>query len=135
MAITSSIFDDSIQGTIFILIVVLTPLSVLATVLRFLASRLSSRKLGPEDWFALGALLFYLGWVTIALLSIAPEMVQLDQLRRLIKTVLSNLDGRSIAELDFPSLTKVLKVHRDTTVDGHHESCTDCSPRNNMPEL
>lgn len=79
MAITYHVFDDSIQGAIFILIVVLTPLSVLATVLRFLASRASLRKLGAEDWFALGALLFYLGWITIALLSTAPELVLLIQ--------------------------------------------------------
>lgn len=79
MAITSNVFNDSMQGTIFIVIVVLTPLSVIATVLRFLASRVSLRKLGAEDWFALGALLFYLGWVTIALLSIAPEMIRLDE--------------------------------------------------------
>lgn len=73
MAITSHVFDDSIQGAIFVLIVVLTPLSVIPTCLRFLASRASSRKFGAEDWFALGALLFYLGWVTIALLSTHPN--------------------------------------------------------------
>ena len=73
MAITLHVFDDSIQGTIFVLIIVLTPLSILATGLRFLATRASSRNLGAEDWFALGALFFFLGWVIIALLSTDPN--------------------------------------------------------------
>lgn len=91
MVITSNIFEDSIQGSIFTLIVVLTPLSVLATALRFLASHASPRKLGAEDWFALGALLFYLGWITIALL------------------MLSTLDGKSLVEFDLETYSRTMK--------------------------
>lgn len=122
MAITSHVFDDSIQGAIFVLIVVLTPLSVIATALRFLASRASSRTLGAEDWLALGALLFYLGWITIALLSNTTKIVCHHQWQWLTRTVLSTLDGKSLDQLDLDSLKKTLKVDQKGGIDDHNQS-------------
>lgn len=56
-------FKNPLLGACFILIVIFTPTSIVATVLRFVASRSSSGKVGKEDWAALGALLVFLGFI------------------------------------------------------------------------
>lgn len=57
------IFNDSLQGSVFLVFVIFTPLCILATALRFVASHMATRGAGIEDWFALGALVFFLAWV------------------------------------------------------------------------
>ncbi|CAJ2510909.1 Uu.00g065340.m01.CDS01 [Anthostomella pinea] len=54
------VFQDPLHGAFFVLVLILMPMSIVATGLRFLATKYSGRKPGLEDWFALLALLFYL---------------------------------------------------------------------------
>ncbi|KAI0179683.1 hypothetical protein GGR52DRAFT_527986 [Hypoxylon sp. FL1284] len=54
------VMQDSLQGTYFVLVLILMPLCVALTALRFLATKRSGRKPNIEDWFALLALLAYL---------------------------------------------------------------------------
>jgi hypothetical protein len=55
--------QESALNAGFVLVIVLTPLSILATYLRFVASRLNFGKVGIEDWLALAGLIFFLGWI------------------------------------------------------------------------
>lgn len=55
-----NIFDDSGQGTYLILLIVGTLISIVAIVLRFVATLRSHRKPGLEDWLALSALAVFL---------------------------------------------------------------------------
>lgn len=59
------IFNDPVQSLVFAVSLVFTPICVIATALRFIASRVSLGKIGIEDWFALGALVFYITWTVI----------------------------------------------------------------------
>lgn len=51
------LFEHSTQGAFFVLLVVLAPISIVTTILRFIATRRSRRKFGLEDWAALMAFL------------------------------------------------------------------------------
>ncbi|CAH0003356.1 unnamed protein product [Clonostachys byssicola] len=55
------VFDSTLHGAAFVVILALTPITLLATGLRFAASRISNG-VGKEDWLALAALIFYLAW-------------------------------------------------------------------------
>lgn len=59
------IFNDPVQSLVFAVGLVFTPICVIATALRFTASRVSLGKIGIEDWLALGALVFYITWTVI----------------------------------------------------------------------
>lgn len=52
------IYNNSTQMAQFVVLVIFTPLSVLVTALRFVASRKGKRKLGMEDWFCVLATIF-----------------------------------------------------------------------------
>ncbi|KID73851.1 benzoate 4-monooxygenase cytochrome P450, partial [Metarhizium brunneum ARSEF 3297] len=63
------IFNDPVQSLVFAVGLVFTPICVIATALRFIASRVSLGKIGIEDWLALGALVFYITWTVITGIS------------------------------------------------------------------
>ena len=60
------VFHDPGQGSYFVLLIVSAFLSVVAIVLRFLATSLSRRKPGLEDWLALAAVLVFLPRLGVA---------------------------------------------------------------------
>lgn len=57
-----AVFNESQQGAAFVIIIVCTPIAILATILRFVATSRSRRKLGWEDFFASLALLINLAY-------------------------------------------------------------------------
>ena len=59
----SSSAQQSALDVALVLVIVLTPLAILATYLRFVSSRLNFGKVGIEDWLALAGLIFFLAWV------------------------------------------------------------------------
>ncbi|RYP47492.1 hypothetical protein DL768_006464 [Monosporascus sp. mg162] len=61
------IFDNSAQGAYFVLLVVLAPICIAATILRFIATRRSGRAPALEDWFALAALIVHLAYTVLSL--------------------------------------------------------------------
>ncbi|CAJ2504150.1 Uu.00g115440.m01.CDS01 [Anthostomella pinea] len=66
---TFRVFDDRVLGSIFVVALICTPIAILVTVLRFVATRKSQRKIGWEDYLALLALLFNLGFNIMELWS------------------------------------------------------------------
>ena len=60
------VFDDPGQGAYFVLLIVSAVVSVAAVVLRFVATSLSRRKPGLEDWLAFAALVVFLPRVGVA---------------------------------------------------------------------
>jgi hypothetical protein len=54
------VFDDSGQGAYFVLLIISVLVATAAVVLRFVATSLSHRKPGLEDWLALAAVLVFL---------------------------------------------------------------------------
>ncbi|KAI1380098.1 hypothetical protein F4677DRAFT_405848 [Hypoxylon crocopeplum] len=75
-----NVLDDSEQGAGWILAVVFTPICILATVLRFVATKCGGRKIGWEDWHALLALVFFLPYVgymlwTFSIINGTPLLV------------------------------------------------------------
>ncbi|KAI0964938.1 hypothetical protein F4678DRAFT_454355 [Xylaria arbuscula] len=57
------IYDDPQQGAGFTLTLIFTPICILCTVLRFLATKRAGRRYTWDDWFALLALLSFLPYV------------------------------------------------------------------------
>lgn len=60
------VFDDQGQGAYFVLLIVSALVSVVAIVLRFVATSLSRRKPGLEDWLALAAVVVLLSRIGVA---------------------------------------------------------------------
>ncbi|KAI1452555.1 hypothetical protein F4805DRAFT_446956 [Annulohypoxylon moriforme] len=58
-----NVFYDPQEAAGWILSVILAPICIIATGLRFLATKRGGRKLGWEDWYALAALVFFLPYV------------------------------------------------------------------------
>ncbi|RYO78505.1 hypothetical protein DL766_009225 [Monosporascus sp. MC13-8B] len=67
------LFNDPLQSAGFVILIIFTPLCIAATALRFVSSWMTLRKASKEDWLALGALLFFLGWV-VCLILIVPSL-------------------------------------------------------------
>lgn len=63
-----NIINNHLQTAGFVLAIVGMAISILATVLRFVAARLAARKPGLEDWSAVLAAIFYLLYHTFSLL-------------------------------------------------------------------
>lgn len=68
------IFDDQIQGTVFVFGLVTAPILIFTLILRFLSTQRPGRKIEYEDWFALAALLVYL--LNLVLLFISAFLLQ-----------------------------------------------------------
>ena len=64
---TFRVFDDPQQGAYFVLLIVSVLIAVVAIVLRFIATSLSRRKPGLEDWLALAAVVVFLPRIGVAL--------------------------------------------------------------------
>ncbi|KAI1392108.1 uncharacterized protein F4822DRAFT_389641 [Hypoxylon trugodes] len=75
------VFKDSQQGAAFVICVVTTPVCILATYLRFVATKRAHRKIGIEDWFSLVALIFFVPYTLIFIY------------------LLTRLNGKSLQEL------------------------------------
>ncbi|KAK5992616.1 Wortmanamides biosynthesis cluster protein C [Cladobotryum mycophilum] len=56
---TFKLYNNSTQLSQFVVLLVFTPLGILITCLRFVATRRSARKIGMEDWLAAIATLFF----------------------------------------------------------------------------
>ncbi|KAK7973235.1 hypothetical protein PG988_007369 [Apiospora saccharicola] len=65
-----NVFNDPIQAAGFVVILIFGPISILATVLRFVCSRISLGKHGKDDWLALAAEVSYLAWITGCMLGL-----------------------------------------------------------------
>ncbi|KAI1657078.1 hypothetical protein F4813DRAFT_396621 [Daldinia decipiens] len=61
------ITKDSHQTAAFIVCLITAPTCIVATALRFIATRRNRRRIGWEDWFALLALIFFLIYVALLL--------------------------------------------------------------------
>ncbi|KAI1170213.1 hypothetical protein F4777DRAFT_595401 [Nemania sp. FL0916] len=59
----SGIYDNPQQGAAFTLALLFTPICILCTILRFLATKRAGRRYSWDDWFALLALLSFLPYV------------------------------------------------------------------------
>ncbi|KAK3369703.1 hypothetical protein B0T24DRAFT_681700 [Lasiosphaeria ovina] len=79
-----NVFDDGADGATFVLCIVLTPICIGLTSLRFIMAWRRGRPIRLEDWLALAALFFYLLWVIFALAAVIIEngrsVLQLGQL-------------------------------------------------------
>jgi hypothetical protein len=64
-----NIHNSSLQEAAFIVAIVGITTAILATILRFIATRYADRKLGWEDWFAVLATFFYIAYVVPFLYS------------------------------------------------------------------
>lgn len=64
-----NVFDRAEYRAAFFVCVLTAPICILATILRFVTTKRTSRKLGLEDWFALLALLPYLTYTVMLLWS------------------------------------------------------------------
>lgn len=63
---TFNVFNDPGQGAYFVLLIVSALASVVAVVLRFVATSRSRRKPGLEDWFAFAAVVVFLVRIGVA---------------------------------------------------------------------
>ena len=66
---TFNVFNNSEEGTGFVVAVVSIPICFFAVFLRFLSTTRAGRKINVEDWFALLALLTFLVYTSIDLWS------------------------------------------------------------------
>ncbi|KAI1407903.1 hypothetical protein F5Y13DRAFT_121114 [Hypoxylon sp. FL1857] len=92
---TFRVFDDGVLGALFVSIIVCTPIAILVTVLRFVATRKSQRKIGLEDYLALLALLFNLGFNALELYTL---------------TLMNGVNSLGLAKLPYNTIRQVLKV-------------------------
>jgi len=60
------VFDDPQLGAYFVLLIVCAFISIVAVVLRFVATSISHRKLGLEDWLAFTAVVVFLTRIGVA---------------------------------------------------------------------
>lgn len=76
-----AIGDNYLQRTFFAVAIVGVTVAILATGLRFVATKRSARQVGWEDWFAVLATLFYIFYVVPFLYSksISHHLVMLTQ--------------------------------------------------------
>ena len=63
---TFLVFDDRGQGAYFVLLIVSALVSIVAIVLRFVATSRTRRKPGLEDWLAFAAVVVFLSRVGVA---------------------------------------------------------------------
>lgn len=87
------IFDNSTQGAILVFSLVALPVCTFVTFLRFVSTRRAGRKIGFEDWFALGALIAFIAHDSMSLV------------------VLFMLDGGSFTSLSLPNLLLAGKLN------------------------
>lgn len=115
------IADEPLQRTAFIVAIVGTALAILATVLRFIATKRSARKYGWEDWFAVLATFFFIAYVVPMLWrELQPSGICLSVLSttsrfcigltRVFRSELVFLNGRGLMTLPMVDLVKVIKV-------------------------
>ncbi|KAH6652388.1 hypothetical protein BKA67DRAFT_661130 [Truncatella angustata] len=89
------IFNDPIEGALFVLILVCTPIVVLVTTLRVVTSLKNHRTLSTEDYLAVLASLINLAYNALEMWTI---------------TVMNGVPVLSITKLPYPTLVKILKV-------------------------
>ncbi|KAJ8123393.1 hypothetical protein ONZ43_g649 [Nemania bipapillata] len=85
-------FGEFTEEQLFIFSIIVGTACIIATILRFVSTHRAGRKFGLEDWFALGALLSYLTYTVLELISIGL------------------VDGRDIETLSYGELTRLGKV-------------------------
>lgn len=107
-----AILKDAQQSAVFFLIILLTPLAIAATYFRFVASRMSLGKLGIEDWLALSALIFYLGFIAgFAASALKTPDHQVNWERLIVNcSVIHVMQGRAMSTLQMDEVQLLLKV-------------------------
>ena len=71
------VFDDSQNAAGWLLSIIFAPICIVATVLRFVATKRSGRKLGLEDFWALLGLVFFLPYVVYMLMCMVIDLTSL----------------------------------------------------------
>lgn len=115
------IANEPLQKATFIVAIVGTALSILATVLRFIATKRAARKPSWEDWFAVLATFFFIAYVVPLLWrELQPSCIPLSvfSTTSIFHIRLTNfggpelifLNGRSLMKLPMVDLVKVIKV-------------------------
>ncbi|TVY48033.1 Satratoxin biosynthesis SC1 cluster protein [Lachnellula occidentalis] len=97
------IAHDSLQETAFIVAVVGVSLSIIATSLRFVATKRSGRKPSWEDWFAVLATVFFIFYVVPLLYKSSSHWCF---------PVLRIMNGRSVLKLHKEDIIKITKVYK-----------------------
>jgi hypothetical protein len=69
--------NDPVLQAGFAVLVVFTPISTAVVALRFYTAKLTKRRIGMEDWLALGALICLFLWVVFLSLSKSIEKLTL----------------------------------------------------------
>jgi drug/metabolite transporter (DMT)-like permease len=67
-----NVFQDPQETAAWVVCIIFTPICILATVLRFVATKRAGRAFGWEDWFALLGLVFFLPYIGYLIYS-KPE--------------------------------------------------------------
>ena len=75
------VFKDSTQGAYFVVLIISAVLSVVAVVLRFLATRRMGRKPGLEDWLAVSAVVVFLARIGTVLYGMSSHVVNISCLK------------------------------------------------------
>ncbi|KAJ8132497.1 hypothetical protein O1611_g1122 [Lasiodiplodia mahajangana] len=91
-------FAEFTEKQLFVFSIIVGTACIIATALRFVSTRRAGRNLGLEDWFALGALLSYLAYVLLELISI------------------SLVNGRDMETLSYEEFTRLGKVRTSATL-------------------
>ncbi|KAF7865955.1 hypothetical protein EAF04_006119 [Stromatinia cepivora] len=109
------VFDAPGQGAYFVILVVSAVVCIVALVLRILATNISARKLGLEDWLAVGAVAVFLARDAVAIraltiingrgLELATDLVAYENAFKLVfvSDVITMLD-QSLAKLSICAL-------------------------------
>lgn len=110
------VFHDQGQGAYFVLLIIGALVSVAAIVLRFVATSLSRRKPGLEDWLALAAVLVFLPRIGVALNGTSVRSYLFSYANHtdtscLLLVALRYINGRGLElALDRVSYEKAFKV-------------------------
>lgn len=92
---TFNAFNDPIEGALFVLIIVCTPIVILVTTLRVISSLRNHKSLYAEDYLAVLASLLNLAYNALEMWTIS---------------VMNGVPVLSIAKLPYPTLVRILKV-------------------------
>lgn len=84
------------------------PIATIAVLLRFIARARVHQKYGPEDWFAVVSLVFFIGFCGCLIWGMKPSITTLS--RSHLSTGGNHGSGYSFLVLPYPVTVKFLKV-------------------------
>lgn len=71
----SRVLDDPLQGAHFVILFVLLPVALVATALRYIATRHKGRAIGVDDWAAYASTIVYIAYTIASIYSQSPSNV------------------------------------------------------------